>query len=454
MSRRNQVTRRVTSENIIMQVSIEQSGNIERKMTISVPAERVDSEISKQLQRLSRQVKVPGFRPGKIPMKIMRSRYLGQVMQDVIGDLIQSSYQEALGQEKIRPAGPPAIETSSGGEGKDLEYTATFEVFPDLKKLNLTGLKVEQTVCEISDQDIDTTLESLRRQRMIWNSKDGEAKEGDRVTLDFTGSVDGTAFQGGEGKAMPVVIGSGSLIPGFEEQLIGIKEGEERKLAVSFPDDYHAKELAGKEAVFEVKATEVAEEELPEIDEELAEVFGVKDGGMEKFREEIKENLSREAEDRLAIVTRDAVFQAVLEGNEIDLPQVLVNQEKEMLLETAEKEQPEIKKDEKMLEMYGKLAERRVALGLILAEITDTENMLPDPKAVEERLHKLAETYEDPASFVEWYKSDRKRLSEIEAQVLESMVVDKLLKDAEITGKTVSFQELVNPAEAEQKEQA
>ncbi len=432
-----------------MQVSVEQSGIIERKMTISVPAERVDNEISRQLQRLSKQVKVPGFRPGKIPMKIMRSRYLGQVMQDVIGDLIQSSYQEALGQESMRPAGPPSIETSSGSEGKDLEYVATFEVFPDLKALSLTGLKVERTVCEISDQDIDTTLESLRRQRMNWNKTEGGAKEGCRVTLDFTGSVDGTPFKGGEGKAMPVVIGSDSLVPGFEDQLIGIKEGEERSLTVTFPDDYHAEELAGKEAVFEVKASEVAEEELPEIDEKLAEVFGVKEGGMKKFREEIKENLSREADDRVAIITRDTVFQAVLEMNKIDLPQVLVNQEKGMLIETAEKEQPDIKKDENSQAMYGKLAERRVALGLILAEITEKAKMLPDAKAVEIRLHKLAESYEDPTAFVEWYKSDSKRLSEIEAQVLESMVVDKLLKDAEITDKTVSFQELVNPAAIE-----
>jgi trigger factor len=395
-----------------MQVSIEQSGNIERKMTISVPAERVDSEISRQLQRLSKQVKVPGFRPGKIPMKIMRSRYLGQVMQDVIGDLIQSSYQEALGQESLRPAGPPVIETSSGGEGKDLEYVATFEIFPDLKELALTGLKVERTICEVSDQDIETTLESLCRQRMNWNKTDGPAKDGFRVTLDFTGSVDGTQFAGGEGKAMPVVIGSGSLVPGFEDQLIGIKEGEERTLKVTFPDDYHAEDLAGKEAVFEVKVTEVAEEELPEINEELAESFGVKDGGME-------------------------------------MPQALVNQEKDMLINTAEKEQPDIKKDENMQAMYGKLAERRVALGLILAEITEREEMVPGEDAVQQRLHKLAESYEDPAEFIAWYKSDRKRLSEIEAQVLENMVVDKLLEDAEITDKTVSFQELVNPATIE-----
>ena len=196
-----------------MQVSVEQSGNIERKMTISLPAERVDSEITRQLQRLSKQVKVPGFRPGKVPMKIMKSRYLGQVMQDVIGDLIQSSYQEALGQESLRPAGAPSIETTSGGEGKDLEYTATFEVYPDLAGLALSGLKIERTLCEISDQDIDTTLDSLRRQRIEWNTIDGEAKEGNRVTLDFSGSVDGKPFTGGAGNAMPVVIGYASLIP-------------------------------------------------------------------------------------------------------------------------------------------------------------------------------------------------------------------------------------------------
>lgn len=432
-----------------MQVSVEQSGNIERKMTISLPAERVDSEISRQLQRLSKQVKVPGFRPGKVPMKIMKSRYLGQVMQDVITDLIQSSYQEALGQESLRPAGAPSIETSSGGEGKDLEYTATFEVYPDLTGLTLSGLKIERNLCEISDQDIDTTLDSLRRQRVEWKSVDAEAKDGNRVTLDFTGTVDGKPFTGGEGKAMPVVIGSGSLIPGFESQLIGIKEGEDRTLTVKFPDDYHAAEMAGKEAIFDVKATEVAEEVLPEIDEALAKSFGVEGGGIEKFREEIRDNLSREASDRTDITVRDAIFQAVLESNEIDVPKALVEQELKMLVETAEKEQPEITKNEEAVAMYRKLAERRVSLGLILAEITEREAMIPAADAVESRLQKLAETYEDPSSFIEWYKADRQRLSEIEAQVLEGMVVDKLLKDAEITDKTISFEELVNPASVE-----
>jgi len=432
-----------------MQVSVEQSGNIERKMTISLPAERVDSEITRQLQRLSKQVKVPGFRPGKVPMKIMKSRYLGQVMQDVMADLIQSSYQEALGQESLRPAGAPSIETSSGGEGKDLEYTATFEVYPDLTGLTLSGLKIERNLCEISDKDIDTTLDSLRRQRVEWKSIDAEAKDGNRVTLDFTGSVDGESFTGGEGKAMPVVIGSGSLIPGFESQLIGIKEGEERTLTVKFPDDYHADEMAGKEAIFDVKATEVAEEALPEVDEALAKSFGVEGGGIEKFREEIRDNLSREASDRTDITVRDAIFQAVLESNEIDVPKALLEQELKMLIETAEKEQPEITKNEEAVAMYRKLAERRVSLGLILAEITEREAMIPAADAVESRLQKLAETYEDPSSFIEWYKADRQRLSEIEAQVLESMVVDKLLKDAEITDKTISFEELVNPASVE-----
>jgi len=432
-----------------MQVSVEQSGNIERKMTISLPAERVDSEITRQLQRLSKQVKVPGFRPGKVPMKIMKSRYLGQVMQDVMADLIQSSYQEALGQESLRPAGAPSIESSSGGEGKDLEYTATFEVYPDLTGLTLSGLKIERNLCEISDKDIDTTLDSLRRQRVEWKSIDAEAKDGNRVTLDFTGSVDGESFTGGEGKAMPVVIGSGSLIPGFESQLIGIKEGEERTLTVKFPDDYHADEMAGKEAIFDVKATEVAEEALPEVDEALAKSFGVEGGGIEKFREEIRDNLSREASDRTDITVRDAIFQAVLESNEIDVPKALLEQELKMLIETAEKEQPEITKNEEAVAMYRKLAERRVSLGLILAEITEREAMIPAADAVESRLQKLAETYEDPSSFIEWYKADRQRLSEIEAQVLESMVVDKLLKDAEITDKTISFEELVNPASVE-----
>jgi trigger factor len=429
-----------------MQVSVEQSGNLERKLTISLPAERVDSEVNKQLQRLSKKVKVPGFRPGKVPMKVMRSRYQGEVMRDVIGDLIQESYGEALKQEELRPAGAPTIETKAGGDGVDLEYTATFEVYPDLSGLQLSGLSVEKTICEVSDEDIDTTLESLRKQRVNWNKTDKPASEGDRVTLDFVGKVDGEKFQGGEGKDMPVVIGSGSLIPGFEEQLVGIKEGEERKLEVKFPDDYHAKELAGKDAVFEVKATEVATEELPEVDDSLAESFGVKEGGVEQFRREIRENLEREAEDRVAVKVRDAVFQAVLDKNEFDVPRALVKHELDMLLQTAEQQQPGVRDNESAVAIYEKLAERRVALGLVLAEISDKENMVPGAEAVEERLQKLAETYEDPRAFVDWYKADRKRLSEIEAQVMEHMVVDKLLEDAEITENKVSFQELVKPA--------
>lgn len=429
-----------------MQVSVEQSGNLERKMTISLPAERIDSAVSKQLQQLSKRVKIPGFRPGKVPMKIMRSRYLGEVMQDVIGDLIQESYSDALRQESLRPAGPPKIETTQGGEGKDLEYTATFEVYPDLSSIELSGLKVEKKLCEITDADIDTTLESLQKQRMNWNKTDNAAKQGNRVTLDFVGSIDGKTFTGGEGKDMPVVIGSDSLIPGFEDQLIGIKEGEDRTLKVNFPDDYHASDLAGKEAVFEVKATQVAVEELPEVDDALAESYGVKEGGVEQFRDEIRENLSREADDRLAIVLRDSVFQAVLDANQIDIPRALVEQEKNVLLDAAEKEQPDVRKNEEAQSLYEKLAERRVALGLVLAEVTSKEKMTPAAADVEERLHKLAESYEDPKAFVDWYKADRQRLSEIEAQVLEGMVVDKLLEDAEITEKAVSFQELVNPA--------
>ena len=220
-------------------------------------------------------------------------------------------------------------------------------------------------------------------------------------------------------------------------------------MTVKFPDDYHADEMAGKEAIFDVKATEVAEEALPEVDEALAKSFGVEGGGIEKFREEIRDNLSREASDRTDITVRDAIFQAVLESNEIDVPKALLEQELKMLIETAEKEQPEITKNEEAVAMYRKLAERRVSLGLILAEITEREAMVPAADAVESRLQKLAESYEDPASFIEWYKADRQRLSEIEAQVLESMVVDKLLKDAEITDKTISFEELVNPASVE-----
>ncbi len=429
-----------------MQVNVEESGALERKMTVTLPAEQFDSEVDKQLKRLSRTVKVPGFRPGKVPMKIVRSRYQNDVLQDVVSDLINSSYPQALTQESLRPAGAPDIQATTIGEGKDFEYIAVFEIYPDMSSLKIDALKVERPICEISDEDVDGTLESLRKQRVTWSPVEREAKSGDQVTMTFKGSVDGEVFEGGEGKDMPVVLGSKSLIPGFEEQLEGIKAGEDREIDISFPDDYHNEKLAGQKAHFSVSATQVAEEQLPDIDEKLAESFGVKEGGIAKFKEEVRENLSREAEDRLSTMVRDAVFQALLDANEINLPKALVGQETEMLLESAEKEQPGISKHEGTRDLYEKLAERRVALGLALGEITGRENMMPDPDRVEARLIKLAETYEEPSVFVQWYKSDQKRMAEIEAQVLELMVVDKLLESAEVTDKSLSFQELVTPA--------
>ena len=429
-----------------MQVNVEESGALERKMTVTLPAEQFDSEVDKQLKRLSRTVKVPGFRPGKVPMKIVRSRYQADVLQDVLGDLINSTYPQALQQESLRPAGAPNIQTSSMGEGKDFEYTAVFEVYPDLSGLKIDTLKVERPVCEISDDDVENTLDSLRKQRMNWVTVDREAKTGDRVIMTFKGSVDGEAFEGGEGKDMPIVLGSKSLIEGFEEKLEGIKAGEDRELDVGFPDDYHNETLAGKDAHFAVSATDVAEEELPEVDEKLAESFGVTEGGIAKFREEIRENLSREAEDRLSTMVRDAAFQALLDTNSIELPKSLVSQELDMLLQAAEKEQPGIADNEATRDIYSKLAERRVALGLALGEVTGREKMMPDKDKVEARLVKLAESYEEPETFIQWYKSDQNRLAEIEAQVLEFMVVDKLLETADVTDKPLSFQELVTPA--------
>jgi trigger factor len=429
-----------------MQVNVEESGALKRKMTVTLPAEQFDSELDKQLKRLSRSVKLPGFRPGKVPMKIIRSRYQGQVLQDVIGDLINRSYPQALSQESLRPAGAPDIQTNSMGEGKDFEYTAVFEVYPDLSGLKTDALEVGRPVCEITEEDVDRTLESLRQQRVTWSPVKRKAATGDRVTMTFKGSVGGEGFEGGEGKDMPVVLGSKSLIEGFEDQLLGIKAGEEREFDVTFPDSYHNAALAGKTAHFAVTATEVAKQELPDIDEKLAESFGVTEGGIAKFREEVRDNLTRESEERLTTMVRDAVFQALLDSNTIDLPQALVEQELEHLLEVAEKEQPGAATNENARAFYGKLAERRVALGLALAEVTKREKMQPDADKVEQRLASLAESYEDPDRFIQWYKSDHNRMAEIEGQVLELMVVDKLLESAAVTDKSLSFQELVTPA--------
>jgi trigger factor len=282
-----------------MQVSIENLEGLARRMTVQIPSERVSEAVEKKLKDLSKTVRIDGFRPGKVPLKVVQQKYGGHVRQEVIGDVIESSYQEALIQEKVRPAGMPSIDSVSSDEKEDMSYTATFEVFPEVEELELASIEVEKPLVEITDKDFDAMLQKLREQRKDWKETKAAAKKGFQVMVDFEGRIDGELFEGGVGKDMPVEIGAGQMLPEFESGLEGIKVSEQKTVEVNFPEDYHGADVAGKTAEFTLKATRVSKPELPEIDEEFAKVFGVQDGDLEKMRADIRANMEKEKNDRL-----------------------------------------------------------------------------------------------------------------------------------------------------------
>ncbi len=428
-----------------MQVSVESTSPIARRMTVTVPADELEHAIAKRLQQLSGQLKMPGFRPGKVPMKVVEAQYGGRVMQEVSGELIQSSYRQALGKESLHPASGPKIEPKSLERGKALEYIAEFDVYPDIPHLDLAGKGIERPVCTVSDEDIDSTIETMRKQRVSWSAVEREARADDRVTLDFTGTIDGEEFEGGKAEGFQVVLGASTLLKDFEQGLLGVKPGEERTLDVSFPKEYQASELAGKNAKFAVKVREVAESQLPELNEDFIRQMGTANGSLEAFREEVKSSLEREAKLRQRGLLRHRVLEKLLEINDFEIPTGLVEEEISRLRQ-RDRNTGQVQGAAAEPQAYEQAARQRVAIGLILAEIIKSKGIDADPEQVRARVQELAVSYEDPAAFVRWHYEKPGRLGEIEAVVLEEQVVDAMLEEADVQDKAVSFQELIQLA--------
>lgn len=430
-----------------MQVSVETTGNLGRRMRIAVPADRFEQEFSSRLKRLSQKVRMPGFRPGKVPMRMVEAQYGGQVMEEVMSDLIRSSFAEAVDKEGLRPAGGPKIEPTAVGRGQDFEYVAEFDVYPEITLASVSGAAIERPRVEIQPEDIDRTLETMRAQRVTYTEVSREARDGDRVTIDFKGFVDGTAFEGGEAKEFPLVLGSHALIDGFEQGLLGAKAGELRTLNVQFPQDYRNKALAGKAAQFEVAVQRVAEPVLPAIDEEFARQLGVATGGVEGLRAEVKANLEREAQERVRTLLRQRVFKVLTDANHFDIPAGLLEQEMARLLrlnrDTLKAQGMPKEQLPQDASIYKERAEQRVALGLILAEIVKAKGVHVDGAKVRARVEEMAASYESPDDFVRWYYSQSERLAEMESLVLEEQVVDVLLNEMQVSDKSMSFQELM-----------
>ena len=428
-----------------MQVSVENTGTLGRKLTISVPAERFEKEFVNRLTKLSKQVKMSGFRPGKVPLKVVEKQYGQQITDEVTGDLIQATYIEALGQEGLRPAGGPKIEPKTVSRGEDLQYTAEFEIYPEMDNLEIKGKKIERPVSEIQDEDIDRTVESLRKQRAEWQAVDRKGEDGDQVVIDFTGKLDGEPFPGGSATDYSLELGSGSFIAGFEEGLKGLASGAETTLKLKFPDSYHSEQLAGKDVEFDVTIKEVREPKLPEVTEEFVKSLGVSSGTVEEFRKEVRANLERERDDRQRSLVRSQVLDALYEVNsKVEIPQALLLEEvKRIRGERNAYGQGAVDTGEPT-EEENKLAHRRVTLALAFAEVIRSNGLKIEPEFLKKRVEALAEGYEKPEEFIRMIYADNNRRSQIESMLLEELAIDKLLESADVQDKSTSFKDLVS----------
>ena len=439
-----------------MQVSVETTSGLERRMTVGIPAERIENEVNKRLQQTAGRARIDGFRPGKVPMSVIRKRFGASARQEVIGEVIQSSFYEAVVQEKLNPAGAPSVEPKELDEGKDFEYIATFEVYPEVALADFADIAVERIEAEVTDADLDKMLDTLRQQHTSYNAVERAAEDGDQLTIDFTGRIDGEAFQGGTANDSKLVLGSGQMIPGFEDGLVGATAGETRTVSVTFPEDYQNLDLAGKAAEFEIIVHEVAAAELPELNEEFFARFGVEEGGLDDFRAEVRKNMERELRQAIKGKTKTQVMDGLLKSNEIEVPKALISSEIDRLREQAVQQFGGANIDPSQLpaELFEEQAQRRVSLGLIVAEIVKQNDIKPDNDRVRAMVEELASAYQEPEQVVSWYMQNEQQLAEIQSVVLEEQVVDTVLQKAKVTDKTVTYEEAVKPVQPEQVEDA
>ncbi|MDR6232442.1 trigger factor [Pseudomonas oryzihabitans] len=434
-----------------MQVSVENTSALERRMTIGVPAERIETEVNKRLQQTAQRAKVPGFRPGKVPMSVIRQRYEASARQEALGDLIQETFYEAVVEQKLNPAGAPAVEPKVFEKGKDLEYVATFEVFPEFEVKGLDGIEIERQESSVQDADIDKMLDVLRKQGTRYEAVDRAAANDDQVTIDFVGTRDGEAFAGGSAEGTKLVLGSGRMIPGFEDGLVGAKAGEERVLDLTFPEDYQNLDLAGKAAQFKVTVKEVAAPELPELNEAFFKQFGVEETTVEGFRTEVRKNMERELRQALKTKVKNQVMDGLLAANQIDVPAALISNEVDRLrVQAVQQFGGNINPEQLPAELFSEQAKRRVLLGLIIAEMVKQFELKPDDARVRELIEEMAAAYQEPEQVVKWYYQNEQQLNEVRSVVLEEQVVDTVLKQAKVTDKQVSYEDAVKPAEAPQ----
>lgn len=432
-----------------MQVSIESLEGLQRKLTVQVPSEKIATAIDQKLKKLSKTVKMDGFRPGKVPVSVVKQAYGAQIRQEVIGDVIESTYHEAIQQEKLRPAGMPEILPVNEADDKDgIAYSATFEVYPEIESLELESIEVEKPVADISEDDMDNMIKKLSEQRKEWSEVDRASAESDQVVCDFEGTVDGEAFSGGTGKDMEVEIGSGKMLKEFEDGLLGMSKGEEKTIDVTFPDDYHGKEVAGKTAQFKLNVSKVSESSIPELNEELIKSFGVEDGNLESFKKDIRENMEKEMGQKIKTNLKNAVMAALLDKNEVLAPKPMVTEEIQHLKQQMAQNmgQDPAKMDTSTFpdDLFEAEATKRVQLGLLVGELIKVEDIKLDQSRFDSTLQEMSASYEQPQQVLEYYRNNKEARAGLEGMILEDQVVDHILSKAKVSEKHSSFDELMN----------
>jgi len=449
-----------------MATAVETLDKLERRITITLPLADVQAEVEKRLKVRARTAKAPGFRPGKVPMKMVAAQYGYQVETEVLNDKVGRAFNDAATENNLRVAGFPKIEPKAGGDSPEgtVAFDATFEVYPEVRLGDLSTVEVEKANAEVTEAEIDKTIDILRKQRVHYHVKgeqgahgdggeDLSAQNGDRVTVDFIGTIDGVEFQGGKAENYAFVLGEGRMLPEFEAATIGLKVGESRTFPLAFPADYHGKDVAGKTAEFTITLKKLEWAHMPEVDAEFAKSLGIADGDLEKMRNDIKANLEREVKSRVKAKTKDSVMDALIKIAELDVPKALIDQDVERLVEMTRQDMAQRGMNVKDMpfppELFTAQAERRVRLGLILAEIVKANNLQATPEQVKAQVEEFAQSYEDPQQVIKYYFGDRRRLAEVEALVLEENVVNYVLSKAKVTEKPVAFDELMgNNAQA------
>lgn len=436
-----------------MQANLEQISTLERRINLAVPMQQIETEVSNRLRNIARNTKLDGFRRGKVPMSLVTKQYGGQIHQEVLGDAVQKSFMEAIQAHQLKVAGYPRIEPKTDATDKSsIEFSATFEVYPEITLGDVSTAKITRPVVTVGDADVDKTLEVLRKQRVQFNTVDRASQTGDLVTLDYVGKIDGAVFDGGEAKGFRVVLGEGRTLPEFETALVDVKAGENKSFDVTFPKDYQAKELAGKTATFEVSITDIAAPQLPEVDAEFATSLGVADGDVAKMRTEIQTNLEREVKNRIHAKLKEQVMQAFLDSTKIEVPKSLLDIETQRLMQNALKDMQErgmnVNPNDVPLpaDIFTEQAMRRVSLGLILAEAVRVNGLTAKPEQINTLILEFAQSYEDPQEVIKWHHQNPERMQEIESLVLENNVVEWALERVQVEDQSISFDELMGKA--------